>query len=327
MNDLRTLNQPVVLFGVFAVIFCGYIIAANPLFFFPDSPWHLAAGDLIRASGGLPAYDAWSYTAGETRWFHQSWGFDVIISIIRQYLGLPGLYILTYGLGALVLVLVWKNILLRDVTARGLIAAWLLAAIALFPRVGLKPDMISYLLVVVFYIFLHRSRENIKYAYALPLLMVIWVNVHGGFLAGLILITIYFIEAILKKENQRIRHFMMIGLGCGLAILVNPLGIHILPAILANVNSQIIAQLGEWKPLSASQFPFVFMAMFVMVLVTNIRNHKIPLADKVVAYIWLVMGIDSTRFSMYFGILAAPYIAQCMKDLEPDNIRIHVPTQ
>ena len=70
--------------------------------------------------------------------------------------------------------------------------------------------------------------------------MVLWTNLHGGFVAGLILIAAYtaggLMEALLEPAREtrqatfskRVRPFFLCGVLCTLATLVNPyfIGLH-----------------------------------------------------------------------------------------------------
>jgi hypothetical protein len=76
--------------------------------------------------------------------------------------------------------------------------------------------------------------------WALPVLMVLWVHVHGGFLVGFVLLGIFWvgsvwewwtakearIEEVLQKlaAARRIKDLTLVGVVCGLASLVNPYG-------------------------------------------------------------------------------------------------------
>src|SRR5580704_2509394 len=65
---------------------CSYYVTIAPLLLgHTDLGWHLAAGDLIRSQGSVPAHDPWSFTAGATRWYNHTWLWDVLASLLFQH--------------------------------------------------------------------------------------------------------------------------------------------------------------------------------------------------------------------------------------------------
>jgi hypothetical protein len=69
---------------------CSYYVVIAPLLLgHTDLGWHLAAGDLIRSQGSVPAHDPWSFTAGQTPWINHSWLWDVVASLLFQYVSTP----------------------------------------------------------------------------------------------------------------------------------------------------------------------------------------------------------------------------------------------
>ena len=107
-----------------------------------------------------------------------------------------------------------------------------------------RPHVLSWLFVLIWFRILD-SRElamerSDRRLWLLPLLMLIWVNVHGGFLLGFVLLGIFWlgsvwtwlrlkesrIEESLQKiaAGKRVRQLTRAGLASAVASLVNPYG-------------------------------------------------------------------------------------------------------
>ena len=89
---------------IFAATCSFYVVIAPLLLGHTDLGWHLAAGDLIRNEGRVPAHDPWSYTAGAMRWYNHTWLWDVSASLLFQLGGFTALILATIFLGGVIAV-------------------------------------------------------------------------------------------------------------------------------------------------------------------------------------------------------------------------------
>jgi hypothetical protein len=167
-----------------------------PVFSDPDTAWHLAAGDLIRAHG-LPVHDSWSFTAAEQIWYNLSWLFDACASALVSLGGLPALYTAT------LVVFAGSIAFMADYSVRRG-ASPAAVGLMLFPTIFIvyigvlaRPNMVSVVFSIAFYCLLYRYRihGNFMELLLLPVLMVLWVNMHGGFLLAFLLIGLFLCEA------------------------------------------------------------------------------------------------------------------------------------
>jgi hypothetical protein len=130
---------------VFLISFaCAYYLVNAPLLLgHYDLGWHLAAGDLIRHDAHIPSQDPWSFTSGGAQWFNLSWSWDVIASVLFQYIGFGDLILLAVACGA-VIVGYLTSVCLWSGASAGLIAACALPLIyiQIDPALGL-PEMVS----------------------------------------------------------------------------------------------------------------------------------------------------------------------------------------
>lgn len=278
----------------------------------PDTGWHIAAGDLIRGLGHLPASDPWSYTAGDQPWYNVSWAYDVGLSALYGLGGLPAVVVATIVLYALALALL--NVVTLKVS-QSVIAAFavtLVSGFVLMSGMLARPQSLTFLLVVGFYAVLRfaRPRQQWLLPVLMPVLMIVWANVHGGFLAGFVIIGAFFLEALLAKDFARSRRLFAIGALCGLAVLVNPYGWEVLAGARLTMTSALKAVILEWKPATIGAINPMSVYVGLFVLVSALYDRRIPLADKLLACFWLAMGIASVRLMQIAALLAAPYLAQ-----------------
>lgn len=166
-----------------------------------DLGWQLATGRWVAQNHHVPSTDVFSYTAQGKPWI-----YPVGAGLVFYAAYLIGAYGLISWLGAAACVATVALLLRRGHAASAGIA--ILAVPLLAWRTSPRAEMFT---VVLFAAFLSLLWENYQTGTArlwlLPLLMLIWVNLHLGFVAGLALILAYLglelLEMILGDERRR----------------------------------------------------------------------------------------------------------------------------
>ena len=146
----------------------------------PDFGWHLQAGNYFR-NNGIPVTDIFTYTAADFPWVNHEWLNDVILSFLYQYGG--------YTLIAIFFGILWTTaVFLASKQKQPL--ALILGSLALVPYSGIRPIVWS---LVFFVILLRIIYELPQKQWLLPPIFLIWANLHGGFVLGLIVLGGYWI--------------------------------------------------------------------------------------------------------------------------------------
>lgn len=219
----------------------------------PDLGWQMAAGRWIVQHKQIPSVDVFSYTA-----HGQPWIYPVGSQLLLYLVYAVGGYALLSLLGATVCALcVWI------VVRRGSLWTAALAAIAvtvIADRTMARAAMFTMLLFASLLTVLWRYHQTGRAPlWTLPLLMLAWVNLHLGFVAGLALIAAYVgIEMIetthaprRKMALDRLRRSWVWLVAAVFATLINPWGWGVYRA-LARQQSAMKQQsfwIAEWAPL------------------------------------------------------------------------------
>ncbi len=207
-----------------------------------DTGWHIVNGERILETRSVPHTDPFSYTLAGQPWYAWEWLYDVLAGELHRRAGMNGVVLLSALLIALAFATLFRWTLARTgrlLSVAGLLVLSLMASSIHFLA---RPHLASWLLVLVFWRILddYVSRPGgAQYRLlGLPLLMLLWVNVHGGFLLGLVLAGIYLLgeawRARFDGDGQeraqaklRMRWLGRVLALLFLATLVNPYGLSL----------------------------------------------------------------------------------------------------
>ncbi|MGD0468240.1 MAG: hypothetical protein ABSA54_07690 [Terriglobales bacterium] len=215
----------------------------------PDVGWHIRTGEQILATHSLPRTDPFSSTMQGQPWFAWEWLYDILLGVLHQACGLNGVVWLCALLVAAILALLFSQLLKRGTGLPLAIVLMLLALAAATIHLYARPHIVSWLFSLLWFVVLERwehweRRESWEHAslprwipWFFPASMLLWVNVHGGWIFGTALLGIYtlaaWVESVRARKNDpfaairaahRARAMAAAWLASAAATLVNPFG-------------------------------------------------------------------------------------------------------
>jgi hypothetical protein len=214
-------------------LFCN-MHGAKTLLSDGDTGWHLRTGEWILAHGRVPDHDIFSFTRAGQPWFAWEWLWDVLFGWLHLHGGMAAVVLASSLVLALTFALLFR-MARRSGDAPVALALTLAAAAGSAGHWLARPHLFTMLFTVIFYAILDRSGDRAvpRRLWLLPLLMVLWTNLHGGFFVGILLIAAYAAGefAVLLRETgalersqalRRGRAYLFTGATCVLATFINP---------------------------------------------------------------------------------------------------------
>ena len=285
-----------------------------------DLWWHLAGGRWIAQTHTLHFTDPFSFTCHGRPWFHPEWLTDVIFHIWVTLFGTAALVWWKWGILGATFALFFR--LLRQICGRsGTAYLAMLAAIAVgAPFFDIRPQLYTFLgFVVVLSFALPLSRR----LWILPLVFMLWANLHSGFLLGLV--TIATVLAIAFFYGEFPRRAALLGLACLLACFVNGNGSEAIlwPIRFAQDSKSPFLNIAEWLPpyepggiRSSLYYPSIAafaVSLLIVVRSAAYRRHpRLTLSAVAIGLITLVLSIRSRRFIPLFGIAQSLLLAPAL---------------
>jgi hypothetical protein len=296
-----------------------------------DFWWHMATGRAIVEQGAIPATDSFSFTRAGEPFFNQSWLAQLLMYALYSAGGIALVLLvqslvitLAYGL-LLRLCALWSGRLRLSV------ALLLLTTMPLsFDNWTVRPQTYAFpLFVAVLTILTEYRLGRSRRLWSLPLLMALWVNIHGSFVLGLALIGITLVGEWLQQLRAPAasrspvlsRTYLGWGVATALATLLNPQGIGVI-AYVRNLlgSNQVTSLVTEWAPPSIRDIGGMIFFLFVIVtMLALIYGRRRPgLTDMLLllAFLWLALG--AVRNIVWFGFVATPLLVVQAGSLLPD---------
>src|SRR5688572_8247725 len=221
----------------FAKVFQIYVFAYA--FLFASRPlddgdfwWHLKTGQYIVDQGIIPRTDHFSFTNYGKPWVAHEWLSEAIFYLGYSWFGYNTLIVIFALLTVLAFWLVTKSLKTHPFI---LAPAVMLGVWSILPTIGVRPRVFTLLFAAGYLALLHDFTRNGK-AWRIWLtvpMMALWVNLHGGFLIGLVLLGLglagLVLDTLFQKQSikaiwKRVQTLSLVIVACALAGLPNPQG-------------------------------------------------------------------------------------------------------
>jgi hypothetical protein len=323
MKKNRNLFLPSVADIFFVSIFLFLALSAGrSLLADCDTGYHIRAGEYILNTFSVPKHDIFSYITPAIPWTAHEWLSEVIMALIHEIFGLTGIVIFfsfmiasAYYLLFRVLKTYRRNFLATVVVAILVIASSQIHWLA-------RPHIFSLPLTMIWYYLLddYQYKGNNR-LYWLPLIMLLWVNLHGGFIIGIILTIIYmagnlfylvFSEGGMRDEYKEKARVLGLTIACCLvATLINPYGYHILlfPFILTS-NRAIMDHVSEFvSPNFHQQMVYTYL-LVLSIAVLAFSRKGMNAIELILVPLFIYMSLYSTRYILLFAIIIAPILVR-----------------
>src|ERR1700733_6628920 len=218
--------------AAFVVILCVIVRRGGD----PDIFWHLVTGQWMVDNHQIVSHDLFTFTVAGAKWIDPEYTTEIIAYLIYK---VGGLALVSIAFGAVTFVgflLIWQRVrleLTNNVIAAVLIGIAGLGGVLVW---GPRPQMITFTFSCIELLWLDKYlRGKSRAIYWLPLVMIAWANLHGGFLFGLVPVGVAaFVEAVHwvrrvdgDEHKRRTRNLIVIFVACVAAAVINPNTVHL----------------------------------------------------------------------------------------------------
>ena len=280
---------------IFYVIFFLFVLAFSTTARNYDYDlWaRLIAGMGFVQTGHVLKQDFLSYTPTHT-WFDHEWGSGVIFYLTQHFFSSAGLLILQAVLLFLIFFTITKVVQLRGVKTTSaynfLFYYFAFISMSYMVDAPVRCQMFSFLFFAVFLYILELARKgNDKPLWLLPVLMLLWNNLHGGCVSGIGLIVMYIVGEFFN--HKPIKKYIYPLIATILVLPINPWGFEYIKFLLT-ASTMPRPEIVEWWGLFSKYFMFKYMKFKIFALVMILVEFAVVLRQVISKKFYF----DKTKF-------------------------------
>jgi len=326
----------------------GFLVSLIPL---PpnDFWWHLKIGEIIYTTRIIPTTNMFAWTLpADAPFTYGAWLGELLLYVLCRW---GGLALVTFARNLLVIASFWLvGLTARERVAQAVSLRYGTQAVSLrygtqadslrygrltAPALALlggmslnnlivRPQIWSFPLFALYLWLLTRyaaGRLGARGLLLLPLMMAFWVNAHGAFVLGLVLVGIFAVgeavRALLRAPDalpwRKVGVLFGVGALTALATLANPRGVGIAAYVvdlLTDRPSQALVV--EWQsPTPSGVANVVFYVSILALLLTLAWARRRPTptdALLMVGFLWLAWS--GMRYVVWYGMAVMPILAE-----------------
>lgn len=290
------------------------------IFLDPDFGWHVREGQLI-VQKGIQITDPFSYSMPSFHFIDHEWLANIFISLTYKYFGI---YFLSFIFSVIFVLSLFVSI--PDKFKNYSFFPFILAGIVILNFSGIRTQVITWLfLSILLKVALDDKLWN-KWKFFLPLIFLPWVNLHGGFAVGIVILFLVFLAKFVQNRKFEFDNFLIMFFSIFFTF-VNPYGPKIWQEIWMQISdSSLRWRISEWVPgVFYLDVAFLFLLSLSFIFILKYRE-KFKLWEIITYSLLLLMSLSSLRHIPLWA-LASIFVTskaffQFGKDIKKDKISI-----
>jgi len=324
---------------IFVAVLCAILFTSLSVKLLGDAGigWHIRTGQQILHTSSIPRVDSFSSVMQGKPWFAWEWLYDVLVGFLDSIWGLNGPVWFTAIVIAAVFAWMFRLCLCRGADLFVALFFFLLAISASTIHFFVRPHVLSWLFTLIWFWILDSTEQDSLGGrdlrngrlWFLPVLMLLWVNVHGGFVLGFALLFIYWIGALwtwwrtdesrleesLQKiaAGKRIRELTLIGVVSAFTSLLNPYGWKLHGHIYGYLSNRFL--MNHIDEFQSPNFHGIAQRCFLLLLLSVFgvliaRGRQLQLSQALTVLLAVYAGLYASRnipvASILLTMIAAP---------------------
>ena len=288
----------------------------------PDFWWHLRVGQWMAENGRLPSNDLFTYTVPSHIWTDHEYLTELVMRFVYSAFGAIGIS-LAFGIVTFAgFVILYRHVRRYPYLIAGLGLG--LAALAGYPIWGPRAQMITFTLTCLelYWLQAYLSGRSRAITY-FPLVMVIWANLHGGWVIGFAWLGIALVAELIgwiwepsnPAHKAHVRHLALVTAASVVAVLATPHGFSLYLYPFQTVGSMAQERLiVEWFSPDFHQSYLRPFELLVFLLIVGFAVRRPSLYELLLALAALAFALQSVRNVALFIAAATPVIVASYTD-------------
>jgi hypothetical protein len=357
MNELKKTGiwpQPLVSLVFFASVF---IFFAHPIKH-GDFWYHLNMGRWVVEHGGLPSVEPFTYTSPESPTGMEFvvikgyWLSQTILFLIYRSFGFHGVILFNAALFALLFHVLWRILRYQDMEPTTGLLMLIPGILIAYYLDEVRPQTFSFLNALLVFHVLEKGFQKIKesppgrpfsatHFIFMPPLMLLWANLHPGFILGYCIIGIYLLVetgkyALSRKERlsrSGLINFSFWSLTAFLASLINPnfIPVSVFQTMISwnPIKGLIIELESPWHYSAIMGTPYFACGLVGIAALTfafmAASYRKVRLSHAILYLGFAAAAANALRFVMLFTLMSVAVSGRYAAFLRNDHMKRYRP--
>jgi hypothetical protein len=302
----------------------------------PDLWWHLRNAVYLVQLHAFPRVDMYSFGAAGSPWMNHQWLSELPFYFAFRAMGLRGILLIYFA----VLVVIYAAVYYRSCRAgANCKTAAVVTAVAVFigtVAAGPRTLLFGWLCMAALLLVLDRFQRSGKGLWLLPPLFALWINLHGSWVFGIVVLAITIGSGLVEGEwGQVVAHRwsrtqlvkLLIGFVASVtALFLNPFGLKLVkyPFALSLGQTDVTKYLSEWQSVNLNEVmgKAALITVFVLLATACVSRRRWQLEEVLLLSFSLWFGFSHWRFLFFFGMIVPAILAPRLNlfpPFEPEN--------
>ena len=300
----------------------------------PDLWGHVVFGQHLLKTGVLERAEPFSWTANGNPWINHEIGSELALGGAHVLLGGSGILLLKVLVG-LTTFGIALGVSRAELRGNAKLLAWAFGALAVVEisyGFAARPQIFTALfLACELWLLLRIDRGRLRLAFLLPILFVVWINTHGGALAGIVLL--WFVTGACTVSLALGRHprwcsffeepmdrksigaLWLCSFLSTAALLLNPYGAELIRWLIGSVL-WLRPEIEEWNPAKLGWDHGAFFGLVALTIISfGLTRRRRSLWQMAVCGALMVLALRSVRHTPLFSIAALAFVPAHVVDV------------
>ena len=305
----------------------------------PDIWWHMRNARTLLEQHSFSGFDSYSFTAAGSPWMNFEWLSEVPLYLGFRAMGLQGLLLVYFAVLVLIFIGVYYRCCHSGADCKDAAVATLgaicLAGVSIAPRTLL----FGWLCMVGLLLVLDQFRRTGRGLWLLPLLFALWINLHGSWVFGLVVLGIFVASGLVEGEwgqvvatrwsSAQLRKLLLASVASVAALFLNPFGYKLVfyPFDLLFRPQGVVQFIDEWQPVDFGTWngKLALIVIFALLAAILLCKRRWRLDEVLLTAFSLWAALSHARFLFFAGLVLAPILAPALTLFPPYDRELDKP--
>jgi len=288
-----------------------------------DVGWHIRTGEYILDHHSVPRHDLYSFSKPGAAWYAWEWLTDVTDAALFRWAGLKGIVLTAAVLIALFCTTLIRRMVWRETNLMVAMIVALMGAGVSSIHFLARPHIFTLLLISISVWMIEADlRAPSNRIWLLVPLTVVWTNLHGGFLALILVLGLtaagLAIEAFLRPAGwAKPLRYTGLTAACAAASLINPYGyqlhVHVREYLRSDWIRNVVQEFQSPSFRGESMFQLEALLFAGVIVAGSLLRRK-----QIVEALWILcfahLALSSVRHAPVFIAVCSPVIASNLSE-------------